>query len=65
MSKWLGIVVGGRMGREGILGGVERINTATVTRTSTVYAPCAQKLLEGIDEHKGTGQVENHLVCHV
>ena len=65
MSNWLGIVVGERMWREGIPGRVERINTATVSRKSTVHAPCAHNLLEGVGEHKGTGHAGNYLVCHV
>lgn len=53
MSKRLRIVVGERMRKEGILGRVERTNTATVSRESSVHVPCAHELLEGIDEHRG------------
>ena len=53
MSKRLGIVVGERMRREGIPGRVERTNTATVSRESSVHAPCAHERLEGIDERRG------------
>ena len=57
--------MGERMQTEGIPGRVERINTATVSRKSTVRVPCAYKLLEGVDEHRGTGHADNYLVCHV
>jgi len=36
-----------------------------VSRKSTVHVPCAHKLLEGVDEHRGTGHAGNCLVCHV
>ena len=53
MSKRLGIVVGERMCREGILRRVERMNTARVSRESSVHVSCAHERLEGIDERRG------------
>lgn len=41
------------MGREGIPGKAEGINTATVSRKGPAHAPCAHKILEGTDERKG------------
>lgn len=60
-SKCMESVEGERMGREGIPGREERIDTATVSRHSTVRALCAHKILEG----KGKGQLDKHPACHV